>query len=430
VLAETQAPVTGWHGRFDARVSRRANPGFVSRPARLRSRLDSNAFQRESNIRFRWPAEAEPVRNTHSQFSRNLIMAIDTSYTNRIPSLGVDTTSSSSAAPKTPGEIFAALSTVARTFLTNEAAGLMGVPPAAAAPAPAAAAPAPAAAAPAPAATTTAAPDGTTPTAATSPASAAAAAPAAAIAPAAATAPATTAAPATATATAPATAAAPAATATPTTATAPATAAAPTVAPPENKDQALRMLMNGFNSTSPGSSRFVTESGLKNLSISDDDSPDTKAAAKYFLAHPSEFKAVAGKDGLIDSTSAAKSLNGSDDVGKLDKETLQTISTYDRKLSDTKGVITMDNLRGLAKDGKFKDGSALPEDLKAAISYLLSPSGTALRAQLDTADHLGAKVDGKFNGGDLKKANTHVATANITSTDAAPVITADSGAAA
>ena len=153
---------------------------------------------------------------------------------------------------------------------------------------------------------------------------------------------------------------------------------------------------------------------MQRFQVSANYTPELRAAAKYLLDHPDDFKSLEtadskaqgfkghadGKIGKGDTTAAMQQVSFS--VGE--KEALQTLAKYGNSFF-TSGdkMVSKSDLDAIVKTGKMPDGTAAPQDMKDAAKLILSQP--ELFDKMDNAFKVRVKHRGDQRGDGLVSAD-------------------------
>lgn len=189
-----------------------------------------------------------------------------------------------------------------------------------------------------------------------------------------------------------------------------------------DKDRATREIARNFDQLTAGKDNFITKDDLKAIAngemqrfqVSANYTPELRAAAKYLLDHPDDFKSLEtadskaqgfkghadGKIGKGDTTAAMQQVSFS--VGE--KEALQTLAKYGNSFF-TSGdkMVSKSDLDAIVKTGKMPDGTAAPQDMKDAAKLILSQP--ELFDKMDNAFKVRVKHRGDQRGDGLVSAD-------------------------
>jgi len=189
-----------------------------------------------------------------------------------------------------------------------------------------------------------------------------------------------------------------------------------------DKDRATREIARNFDQLTSGKDKFITKDDLKAIAngemqrfqVSANYTPELRAAAKYMLDHPDDFKALEtadskaqgfkghadGKIGKGDTTAAMQTVSFS--VGE--KEALQTLAKYGNSFfASGDKMVSKPELEAIVKSGKMPDGTAAPQDMKDAAKLILSQP--ELFTKLDNAFQIRQKHRGDQRGDGLISAD-------------------------
>lgn len=189
-----------------------------------------------------------------------------------------------------------------------------------------------------------------------------------------------------------------------------------------DKDRATREIARNFDQLTSGKDKFITKDDLKAIAngemqrfqVSANYTPELRAAAKYLLDHPEDFKSLEtadskaqgfkghadGKIGKGDTTAAMQQVSFS--VGE--KEALQTLAKYGNSFfASGDKMVSKPELEAIVKTGKMPDGTAAPQDMKDAAKLILSQP--ELFTKLDNAFQIRQKHRGDQRGDGLISAD-------------------------